>query len=82
MASGPDQKSRRERNRQKRRDAAALLPVLGIILLVTPLMMGFTSGNEANPLPRAVLYVFGVWGGLIVLAFCLARLLAKDDRDG
>ncbi|WP_216635966.1 hypothetical protein [Neptunicoccus sediminis] len=55
------------------RDAATLLPVTGLLLLLTPLMSIFTRAQSLFGLPVSFFYVFSVWAGLILLAFFLAR---------
>jgi hypothetical protein len=62
---------------QKKRDSAALLPLLGVLLFVTPLISVVTSGNNSFPLPNTVIYIFGAWLLLIVFSFLLARVLKK-----
>ncbi|NHB77191.1 hypothetical protein [Rhodobacter calidifons] len=70
--------------RRRLRDAARLLPVLGLFLLLLPLLwtpdarMALTSGD--------VIYFFAVWLGLILLAAAFAPGLrggegAEDDED-
>lgn len=65
-----------ERETYRRRrimDAARLLPILGLALFAIPLLWP-TSDDVAptgDPVPMsvAVLYIFGVWAFLIVMAF-------------
>lgn len=57
------------------RDAAALLPVLGVALLMPPVIRIFAADVEFAGLPLIVTYVFGVWLGLVVAAALLARRL-------
>ncbi|MCP5071974.1 MAG: hypothetical protein GY947_01600 [Rhodobacteraceae bacterium] len=66
---------------RKTRDSAALLPLLGIFLLLTPLISAFTRGVQERGIPSIVAYVFGVWIVLIVLAAVLARRLQREDRN-
>ena len=65
---------------RKTRDIAAFLPILGVILLCTPLVSAFTNDVITAVIPRAVLYVFGVWFLLIGLtAYLSSRILHQDD---
>ena len=64
---------------RKYRDAAALLPILGLFLLATPVFSAFTSVEDGSVLPRAIVYIFGVWAVLILLALVLARRLRPDN---
>lgn len=68
--------------RQKRvRDAARLLPILGVGLLLLPLLWtpSRTEGGVGNA--AALLYVFAVWAGLIAGAYALSRVLRPDDEE-
>ncbi len=62
------------------RDLAALLPLLGILLLATPVVSIFTQSGTVFGLPATIFYVFGVWAGLILLAFGLARRATQAKR--
>ncbi|QJR14364.1 hypothetical protein [Usitatibacter palustris] len=57
------------------RDAAALLPLLGLALLMPPLITLFAVHREISGVPLIVVYVFSTWVGLIVAAALLARRL-------
>lgn len=60
------------------RDAAVLLPVLGLVLLVPPLVTLFASARIGIAgVPLVVVYVFGTWLGLIAAAALLARRLDR-----
>ena len=73
-----DQQSQRKR---KTREAAAFLPILGILLLLTPLVSVFTQDSQLDGIPNAVFYVFGVWFVLIGLTVLLAPRLQQDNQD-
>jgi len=64
--------------RQRRlRDGAKLVPFLGIILWLIPL--AWRNGGDSEKVGSAgVLYVFGVWVLLIVLAAALSSRLQSD----
>ncbi len=68
--------------RRRLRDAARMLPVLGAVLMLLPVLWG---GGEGQP-PRSTaidgLYLFGIWGVLIVAARLMAPGLADDPQDG
>lgn len=67
--------------RQRRlRDAAKLMPVLGLILLVLPIAWSSApSGEPANS--DRVVYIFGVWIMLIVLTAIFASRMRADPVD-
>jgi len=70
------------RYRQKRvRDAAHLLPALGVVLLLLPLLWTPSGSVDGVGNAAALLYVFGVWAGLIVAAFGLARAIRPVEED-
>jgi len=65
--------------RQRRlRDAARLLPLLGLILWLIPLLWPREPG-AAQETSFALLYIFGVWAGLILLSLVLSRRLRADE---
>jgi hypothetical protein len=63
--------------RRRLRDAARILPVLGLFLLLLPLLwapdarMALAAGD--------VIYFFAVWLGLILLAAAFAPGLSRGD---
>ena len=64
--------------RQRRlRDAARLLPILGGLLWMIPLL--WPRGPDGQLVSVALLYIFGVWAGLIGLACVLSRLVHEDE---
>lgn len=67
--------------RRRWRDAARLLPVLGFVLLLVPLM--WPRGQVGNA--TALIYIFAVWAGLVLAAFVLGRHIrsgAEGDDTG
>jgi hypothetical protein len=62
------------------RDLATLLPILGVLLLATPIVSIFTQSGQIFGLPSPIFYIFGIWAGLIILAFALARRSNKANR--
>ena len=76
-----DRPPRSDAPRRKVRDAAAVLPIVGILLLLTPLVSLFTRFGTGSGQPVPFFYIFGIWAVLIVLAFQLSRYLAKADKD-
>ncbi|MBK5933034.1 hypothetical protein C8N32_11749 [Rhodovulum imhoffii] len=57
--------------RRRLRDMARLLPVLGIVLFLLPLLHG-------RPEAGVIAYLFLAWAGLILLAGLLSRRLQED----
>lgn len=68
--------------RRRREDGAVALPLLGCLLLVSPLLDLFTHGETVMGLPAAYIYVFAVWLGLIVVAARLAFALVAAEDGG
>ena len=72
---------RRTYRRRRLRDAARLLPVLGILCLLVPLL--WSSGEDApTSTARGFIYVSAVWLGLILVAGLLSRRLAEPESPG
>jgi uncharacterized membrane protein len=68
--------------RQRRlRDAAKLIPFLGIILWVIPLAWSKDTA-DAQIGSNGLIYIFGVWVVLIVLTALLASRIRADDPEG
>ncbi len=65
--------------RRRLRDAARLLPLMGVFLLVLPLLWSHGAADGAG---QDWTYIFGIWAVLIALAAALAPGLAASDRDG
>ncbi|ASM71798.1 MULTISPECIES: hypothetical protein [Roseobacteraceae] len=74
MARGPSSPvflERRSYRRRRMQDAQRLLPVLGMVLWMVPVL--WPSGDETGhvSMSAAICYVFGVWCVLIGLSFVL-----------
>jgi hypothetical protein len=71
--------------RQRRmRDMARLLPMVGAVLFLIPLIWpqrGDDGGatGDVQMTSDAIIYVFGTWVVLIALAALVGRLLGSDD---
>ena len=71
----------RDSYRQRRlRDAARMLPVLGFVLWLIPLMWRRDPG-DAGGMAAAVAFVFAAWVLLIVLTHQLVRRLRPETGD-
>jgi hypothetical protein len=65
-------------------DVARILPIVGMVLLMPPLIELFVADRWIGGVPLIVAYVFGVWLALIACAAWLARRLGKlpvDDAE-
>ncbi|MEE9426898.1 MAG: hypothetical protein V3V25_02005 [Paracoccaceae bacterium] len=60
---------------RRAKDAARLLPVLGAILILMPILWG---GGATR---LGIVFVFAVWSGLIIGAFFLSRRLKNSDAN-
>ncbi|GMG83267.1 hypothetical protein LNKW23_24800 [Paralimibaculum aggregatum] len=74
-APDPDAASDIALRARKRRDAALLLPVSGVVLLMPPMAEIFAVEGTVLGVPLVVAYVFAVWFCLIVLAARIAHRL-------
>lgn len=63
------------------RDAAAILPFLGLVLFFPPLVYIFTAPLTVAGIPLIVVYIFGVWAAMILATFLVARRLKPDPED-
>jgi Na+-driven multidrug efflux pump len=73
-----DKKTRRSR---KVREIALLLPAIGVILLLTPILQAFTTTDDTSHLTSSLLFIFGLWAVLIIAAFILSRALLPEIRE-
>ncbi|MEM7508358.1 MAG: hypothetical protein AAF415_16620 [Pseudomonadota bacterium] len=67
---------------RKTRDRAAILLLLGVVLLMPPAAAIFNLDARIGGLPLTLVYLFAVWAGLIVLTALLSRQLGAIDRPG
>ena len=58
-------------------DRALILPLVGFLLLTPPLAGIFQLDLRVLGIPFTWLYLFGVWGALIIGAALLARRIQK-----
>ena len=73
--------ARRSYRRRRLIDAARLLPVLGFILIMVPILWR-PGASEAPDTAFGGLYLFAVWFGLIGAAWLVARILARGEPGG
>ena len=66
--------------RRRMRDAAQLLPVLGLLLFLVPLL--WTGDPDVPAMTgRGLIYVFAAWAGLIVASMLLSFWLTEPEAD-
>ncbi|MEO0387078.1 MAG: hypothetical protein AAF281_06040 [Pseudomonadota bacterium] len=65
-----------------REDAARALPVLGLLLLVSPLLDAFGWVGRPFGIPAAYFYLFAAWAFLIALTARLSRRLVGPPPRG
>lgn len=67
--------------RQRRlRDAARLLPMFAGVLMILPLMWPRDTSDQSLT-SNGMMYMFGLWLALIVIAFALSRVLKFDATE-
>ncbi len=74
MSDGPVFLERQSYRLRRIMDAVRLLPFLGLVLWLVPLVWPVPSDNLPDGTMRmstALLYIFCVWGGLVLVAFGL-----------
>lgn len=67
---------RQSYRRRRRGDAARLLPLVGAVLLLLPVLW-----SDAARTAGGLVYVFLVWAILIALAAVLSRALSKTEPN-
>jgi|JI81BgreenRNA_FD_contig_31_6014456_length_988_multi_5_in_0_out_0_2 peptidoglycan/LPS O-acetylase OafA/YrhL len=72
---GPLFVERQSYRRRRLMDAARILPVLGFVLVLLPVL--WTQGGTMGTAGQA-LYLFGLWVALILAAALLSRPLGRD----
>jgi hypothetical protein len=81
-----------ERDSYRRRrlaDISRLLPLIGVLLLLVPLLWtgadtGAVTAGDATPLPmsKAITYIFAVWAMLIIAAVLFAMAARRWGVEG
>ncbi|UUX51624.1 hypothetical protein NUH88_07970 [Nisaea acidiphila] len=64
----------------KFRDAAFLLPLSGLFLLMPPLIDLFTGSEKLFGIPLIVAFIFGLWTALILIAFWFSHRLSDPEH--
>jgi len=67
---------------RKLREAALVLPILGVVLLMPPVASLFATDGTLFGVPVLLVYVTIVWAGLILGAALLARRLSMPGAGG
>lgn len=78
--------ARRSYRRRRIMDAARLLPLVGLVLFLLP-MLWHPGETPVPDTARGMIYLFAVWAGLILAAAALARGLApaldaEEEAEG
>jgi len=71
----PESMQDRPERAARARDAAGVLPLLGLFLLMPPAITLFAAPVDLAGVPLVVVYLFSVWLGLVLSAALLGRLL-------
>lgn len=64
------------------RDAAIVLPLLGLFAWMPPVIGLFAGSGRVFGIPLIVAWLFGVWLALIVVALWFSHRLFPDDASG
>ena len=67
---------------QRTREAASLLAIVGLFLLMPPVVGLFAAPVSLAGVPLIVLYLFAVWLGLVLAAARLGRALEATSAPG
>ncbi|WP_421703403.1 hypothetical protein [Aliiroseovarius sp.] len=74
--------ARQTYRRRRVADAARLLPLLGVLLFMLPLLGAAGAGDggaETGQTSAGGIYIFAVWAGLILAAALLSRPLSASN---
>lgn len=72
---------RRTYRRKRVMDAARFLPLVGLLLWLIPLLWPQTGPDQVSS-SAAILYIFGAWGFLMVVAGLLSLGLRQSAERG
>lgn len=72
---------RRLYRRRRMMDAARLLPLVGLLLFLAPLLWAPTPGEGAST-AHGMIYLFTIWALLIVISAVLSHWLADPRSEG
>ncbi len=69
---------RQNYRRRRMADAARILPLLGFVLVLVPILW-LPAQTETPDTARGSIYLFAIWFLLIAAAFALSRTLRDED---
>jgi hypothetical protein len=72
---------RRLYRRRRMMDAARLLPLVGLLLFLAPLLWAPNTG-EGSSTAYGMVYLFAIWALLIAISAMLSRWLADPRSEG
>jgi len=73
--------ARRSYRRRRLIDMARLLPVVGAVLFLVPLLWESGATGATRALAQRAVYLFAVWFALVAAAAALSRALTPEDLD-
>lgn len=76
-----DYSEKQVRMRIKITQIALILPIVGVLLFLTPFIDAFTFEQGRSSITLLMIYIFGFWGLLIACAMYLAYLLRPEIED-
>lgn len=76
---GPDPLQTPPERAERARQAAGVLPILGLFLLVPPVIGLFAAPVDVAGVPLIVVYLFAVWLGLALATALLGRALELPE---
>ena len=60
-------------------DTARILPVAAAVLLLPPFILIFAAPATIGGVPLIVVYVFGIWLMIVLVAWLVARRIERHD---
>ena len=82
MSENAQDLAQRSLKARKFRDAALILPLLGIFLFLTPIPAIFKDPAPNAGIPSIFMYIYGGWLALIIIsAIISSRITANEKLD-
>lgn len=66
---------------RKKRDLAFILPLIGILFFLTPIIDTMSISDSLTPLNQLIIFIFGIWALLIICTFFLAYSLRHEVHE-
>lgn len=76
-----DQSEQKKQTLRKKRDLAFILPLIGTLFFLTPIIDTLSISDHLTSLNQLILLIFGIWALLIICTFFLAHSLRHEVHE-